>query len=119
MPEARLLSARLRAATLVAHAALFSVLLAAGMLAGSGAAVVLALPLLLPLRGLWLGRPYTYAWSSMLLVFYAGALLLEATANPARRPLALTLAVIAAIEFCALTLFVRARAVEARRAGVS
>jgi uncharacterized membrane protein len=117
MPDATLLSARLRVAVLAAHAALFTALLAAGLLAGSGAVVALALPLLLPLRGLWLGRPYTYAWSSMLLVFYLGALLLEATANPARRPLALALAVIAAIEFCALMLYVRARAVEARRAG--
>jgi uncharacterized membrane protein len=117
MPDTPLLSARLRIAVLTAHAALFAALLVAGLLAGSGGVVVLALPLLLPLRGLWLARPYTYAWSSMLLVFYLGALLLEASANPARRPFVLVLAVIAGIEFCALLLYVRARAVEARRAG--
>lgn len=29
-----------------------------------------ALPLLLPLRGLWQGRRYTYQWSSMLILAY-------------------------------------------------
>lgn len=117
MTAALLLSTRLRLVVLVAHAVLIGALVAAWPLGGSAAGPLLALPLLLPLRGLWLGRPYTYAWGSMLLVFYVALLLAEATANPARRPFVLALAVIAAIEFCALLLYVRARSVEARRAG--
>ena len=111
MPASPLLSARLRIAVLAAHGLLLLALPAAGGWLGA----LLALPLLAPLRGLWLGRPYTYAWCSMLLVFYVGAFLMEASANPARRPLALGLAVIAAVEFCVLMLFVRARAVEQKR----
>lgn len=113
MPHAIPLSARLRVAVLATHGALLLAL----PLAGGWAGVVFAVPLLVPLRGLWLGRPYTYAWSSMLLVLYLGGLLMEASSGSVRRPLMLGLAVIAAIEFCALMLYVRARAVEARRAG--
>jgi len=112
MTERPPLSARLRAAVLAAHAALLLGLPVAGGLTGA----VLALPLLLPARGLWRAQPYTYAWCSMLVVFYIGAFLMEASANAARRPAALVLAVVAAAEFCALLLYVRARAVEARRA---
>lgn len=32
--------------------------------------ILLAVPLLFPLRGLLHGRPYTYAWSSFLALFY-------------------------------------------------
>ena len=112
MPERPPLSARLRAAVLALHAALLLGLPAASGLTGA----LLALPLLLPAPGLWRSRPYTYAWCSMLVVFYVGAFLMEASVNAARRPIALALAVVAAAEFCALLLYVRARAVEARRA---
>jgi len=111
MPGPVLLSARLRIAALASHGLLLLALPAAAGLTGA----VLALPLLLPLRGLWLGRPYTYAWASMLVVFYAGAFLMEASVHSERRPLALGLAVIAAAEFCALLLYVRARTVEQKR----
>ena len=105
------LSARLRAAVLACHALLLVALpIAAGLTGG-----LLALPLLAPARGLWLGRPYTYAWCSMLVLFYVGAFLMEASTHAARRPLALAFAVVAAAEFVALLLYVRARSVEARR----
>jgi len=106
-----LLSARLRIAVLASHGLLLLALPAAAGLSGT----LFALPLLAPLRGLWLGRPYTYAWCSMLVVLYVGAFLMEATTHTDRRPLALALAVVAAAEFCALLLFVRARAVEQKR----
>jgi uncharacterized membrane protein len=100
------LSARLRVAALACHATVIAGLPFAGGLTG----VLLALPLLVPAPGLWRGRPYTYAWSSMLLLFYIAGLLVD------RRPLALALAGIGAVEFIVLLLFVRARAVEAKRA---
>jgi uncharacterized membrane protein len=111
MPGSTPLSARLRVIVLATHA----LLLLALPLAAGGAGVLLALPLLAPARGLWRAQPYTYAWASMLVVFYVGAFLMEASMDAARRPVALALAVIAAVEFMALMLFVRFRAVEARR----
>jgi uncharacterized membrane protein len=77
---------------------------------------LLALPLLLPLPGLWRGKAYTYAWCSMLIVFYAGGFLMEAWANPETSRMAIPLAIVAAVEFCALVLYVRFAAVDARRA---
>jgi len=106
MTERPPLSARLRVAALAAHAALLAGLPLAGGLTGA----LLALLLLAPLPGLWRGRTYTYAWASMLLVFYIAGLLVN------RTPLTAALAVIGALEFLALLLFVRARSVEARRA---
>lgn len=96
---------------LIAHATLLLGL----PLAAGAVGVVLALPLLAPLRGLWRGAPYTYAWCSLLLVFYVGGLLMEAVSTRAVVPMLLASA--AAIEFCALLLFVRFTAAE-RRAGI-
>lgn len=73
----------------------------------------LVLPLLAPLPGLWRGRPYTYAWASLLQVFYAGLLLVEAIGGSW---MAVSLAGAAALEFCALLLFVRVHAAERRNA---
>jgi uncharacterized membrane protein len=106
MTERPPLSAYLRFAALACHAALVAGLPLAGRLTGA----LLALPLLVPVPGLWRGRPYTYAWSSMLLLFYIAGLLVD------RRPLTLGLAVVGAVEFVVLLLFVRARSVEAKRA---
>ncbi|MBK7544066.1 MAG: DUF2069 domain-containing protein [Candidatus Competibacteraceae bacterium] len=47
--------------------------------------VLLVGPLLLPLRGLLYGRPYTCAWSSFLALFYFSAGVFSA-AGPMRRP---------------------------------
>ena len=104
------LSAAARLVVLAAHAALLVGLpVSAGTL---GAALML--PLLAPLPGLWRGMSYTYAWCSLLLSFYAGGLLMEAVSG--RSALLTGLASAAAIEFCALLLYVRFKSAE-RRAG--
>lgn len=102
-----------RRLALVAHFGLLAALPAAGGLPG----VLIALPLLLPLQGLWRGRPYTYAWCSMLIVFYIGALLAESWSQPGRRALSIGLAALATVEFVALLLYVRFRRVDRLRAG--
>jgi uncharacterized membrane protein len=79
---------------------------------------LLALPLLLPVRGLWRGTSYTYAWCSMLIVFYIGGLLAEAWANPDSARRAFALALLGAVEFIALVLYVRFAAVDRRRASL-
>ncbi len=50
---------------------------------------VLVVPLLFPLRGLLQGRPYTYAWSSFLALFYFIHAVLELYSTPQDRYLAL------------------------------
>jgi len=77
---------------------------------------LLVLPLLLPLPGLWRGKPYTHAWCSMLIVFYVGGFMAEAWANPESATRAFALASLAAAEFIALVLYVRFAAVDRRRA---
>lgn len=105
-------SSAARAVALSGH-----LLLIAGLLAFSPTrlGLVVALVLLLPLPGLWRARPYTYAWAAMLLSFYAAALLAEGYARPAHQLPAFALAGVAGLEFLALILFVRFRAVERRR----
>jgi uncharacterized membrane protein len=104
------LSVAARGAVLAVHAMLLTGLPALAGLAGA----LLALPLLAPLRGLWRGTPYTYAWCSLLLAFYAGVLLMEAVAT--KSVLVTLLAIAAAVEFCALLLYVRFRSAEQRAA---
>jgi uncharacterized membrane protein len=50
---------------------------------------ILLTPLLFPLRGLLQGRPYTYAWSSFLALFYFIHAVLELYSTPQDRYLAL------------------------------
>lgn len=45
-------------------------------------------PLLLPLRGLWRGSPYTAAWASLLVIPYMLFGVVEVIANPATRAIA-------------------------------
>lgn len=52
------------------------------------ALLALGTPLLLPLRGLLHGRPYTYAWSLFLALGYLSHGLIEAYSTPADRGLA-------------------------------
>lgn len=52
------------------------------------ALIALLLPLLFPLRGLLKGDPYTFAWSSFLILIYFIHGVVEAYANPAVRLLA-------------------------------
>jgi uncharacterized membrane protein len=49
---------------------------------------VLLTPLLFPLRGLLQGRPYTYAWSSFLAMFYLIHAVVELYSSPQDRYLA-------------------------------
>lgn len=98
---------------LATHAAL---LIGLPLLGGIGGALA-ALPLLLPAPGLWRARPYTHAWCSLLVVFYAGGLLVAAKTGGGVGWLAL--ATVSATEFVALVLYVRFAAVDARRAAAS
>ena len=50
---------------------------------------ILMVPLLFPLRGLLQGRPYTYAWSSFLSLFYLIHAVVELYSSPSDRYLAL------------------------------
>ncbi|MBI3171533.1 MAG: DUF2069 domain-containing protein [Hydrocarboniphaga effusa] len=97
---------------LIAHATLLIGLPVAAGRPG----VLLAVPLLFPLPGLWRGTSYTYAWCSLLLSFYLGGLLMEAVTGGSWY--ATVLASAAAIEFCALLLYVRFKSLE-RRAGAA
>ena len=49
---------------------------------------LLLLPLVFPFRGLFQGRPYTFAWSSFLILIYFIHGVVEAFANPTVRLLA-------------------------------
>jgi uncharacterized membrane protein len=91
-------------------------LLIAGLLwsAWPSAGVLVIVPLLLAVPGLWRGRRYTYAWASMLLTLYCAGLLAEVYMRPTQLVFWRGLAVIAALEFVGLILFVRVQAAEAR-----
>lgn len=80
--------------------------------------LLFALLLFLPLPGLLRGLPRTHAWASMMLAFYCAGLLSNVYDEPARRGIMLLLAVMAALEFAALVLYVRfgARERQAREA---
>lgn len=100
-----------RAIVLACHLALAVTLpLVAGVFGA-----VLVLPLLAIAPGLWRGTPRHYAGATLLLVFYAGGGLMEAMAHAVRSPGAIAVACLAVLEFCALMMFVRLRAAEARR----
>lgn len=108
----RLPSAWARAVAIASH-----VVLLVGLAAAAGRlGVMLALPLLALLPGLWRGKPYVYAVASLVLVFYAGGGVMEAFAQAPRRGPALAFALVAVVEFSALVMYVRLRGVEARRA---
>ncbi|MFT4047913.1 MAG: DUF2069 domain-containing protein [Solimonas sp.] len=106
----RPLSRWMHALTVAAHLALI-VLLPIG--APSRLGVASALLLFAPLPGLLRGRPYTYKWASMLLVFYCALLLSGGYADPAQRGTLFGLAALSAADFIGMVLFVRLRAREA------
>lgn len=103
-------SGSLRIATLIAHVALIALLVA---MARASVGLLLVLPLLAPARGLWRGDRYTYAWLSMLIVFYCAGLLAEAYMRPTMAWPLRAASIVAAIEFVSVVLFVRLRAREA------
>jgi uncharacterized membrane protein len=101
----RPLSRHARVAALLAHGALIAAQLAVGStLAWIGAAL-----LLLPLPGLWLGRDYSYQWSSMLVAFYCALWLAEGWAQADGRLVAFAIAALAAADFVSQVLYVRLR----------
>ncbi len=78
------------------------------------ALVLLAMvsPLLLALRGLLHGRPYTHMWASLLALVYFTHGLMEAYVNPAERFYAVTEALLAVGLFSAAVLYARWRSRE-------
>jgi uncharacterized membrane protein len=106
-------SENVRRIALCAHA-----LLVAGVALRDPSALstVMAAIVCLPLPGLWRGRPYTYAWSSMLIAFYVAGYLADGYARPATRLSAFAMASLAALDFVAVMLFVRVSAREAAAA---
>lgn len=74
-------------------------------------AAALTAPLLLPLPGLWRGRPYTHAWTSLLVLAYIALLITEFWINPDRRFAGPALFAAATL-FAACVAFVRLRSRE-------
>jgi uncharacterized membrane protein len=70
--------------------------------------VAAALPLLAPLRGLILGRRYTYAWATLFAIPYFAFALTELLVNPAARWVAGASLVLVFGWFCAMVIFLRA-----------
>ncbi|TXI09234.1 MAG: DUF2069 domain-containing protein [Rhizobium sp.] len=95
--------------TVASHLALTAVI---AMRSGWGVAMILVLPLLIPLPGLLRGRDYTFAWATMLLVFYVGGYLAAGHANPADKWACFGVAALAALEFVSLSVYVKARSKE-------
>ncbi|MFI4891229.1 MAG: DUF2069 domain-containing protein [Steroidobacterales bacterium] len=97
-----------RAATIVLWVALCASLLAwiaAGYPWPICAAAVL--PLLAPLRGLVLGRRYTYAWAMLFAIPYFAFALTELLVNPAARWVAGSSLLLVFGWFCAMVVFLR------------
>jgi uncharacterized membrane protein len=76
------------------------------------AIVVLAGPLLFPLRGLLHGRPYTFAWASYLALIYLTFGLVSVVSNPAERLLALGQVVASLVMYVGTVLYARFRSRE-------
>ncbi len=74
--------------------------------------LVMVSPLLLPLRGLLHGRPYTHMWAGLLALLYFTHGLMETYANPAERLYAVIEAVLALSLFSAAMLYARWRSRE-------
>lgn len=70
-------------------------------------AMVLALPLLLPIKGLLRGDRRTYAWSTLCVIPYFVLGVTEAVANPPQRIWAATCLTLALILFVSLILYLR------------
>ncbi len=77
--------------------------------------LVMVTPLLLPLRGLLHGKPYTYAWTSLLALLYFAHGVVEAYVNPAERLYAAAEVLLALILFLAAVLYARWRSRELKQ----
>ncbi|PSV28521.1 DUF2069 domain-containing protein [Photobacterium sp. GB-72] len=75
-------------------------------------AVVWIIPLLLPLRGMLAAKPYTYAWSNFILMFYFLHALTLLTIDEGERGLAGIELLLVTIAFLSNILFARVRAKE-------
>ena len=74
--------------------------------------LVLVTPLLFPLRGLLHGKPYTFAWTSLLALLYFCHGLVEAYVNSCERVYASAEALLALSLFSATVLYARWRSRE-------
>jgi uncharacterized membrane protein len=78
-------------------------------------AVVLVLyvgPLLFPLKGILNARPYTFAWTQFMALFYFAMGVMVAVSNPAERLLGILQIVFSLMLFVGAMLFVRTHARE-------
>jgi len=80
----------------------------------SVALLLLAGPLLLPLRGLLYGRPYTHAWTSFLVLIYFIHGVVEAWSNPPVRIYASLEIGLSVLLYCGTLLYARYRGRELR-----
>ncbi len=71
--------------------------------------LIVAGPLLFPLRGLIHGRPYTHAWTSFLALFYFALGVFQLAGEPERPWLPMAEVVLGLLLFLATTLFARLR----------
>lgn len=101
-------------------------LLALGIMAWtqfSALGVIAGAVLLLPLPSIARGNTYTAGWFSMLVVIYCGFLLADAYAHPQAKLASMGLALLAAVSFVSLVLYVplrsRQRAAEAAAAAAA
>jgi uncharacterized membrane protein len=69
---------------------------------------IAALPLLAPLRGLILGRRYTYAWATLFAIPYLIFAVTELLVKPAARWVAAASLLLVFAWFCSMILFLRA-----------
>jgi uncharacterized membrane protein len=69
--------------------------------------LLLSLPLLLPLAGLWQGKRYTYRWATLCVLPYFIVGLTEAVANPGTRAWAGAMLVFALTWFVGLVAYLR------------
>ena len=104
-----LLSRLAHRVTVASHLALMLII---AVRSGWGVPLLVVVPLLFPLPGLLRGRDYTFAWSTMLLVFYVGGYLAAGHAKPADKWACFGVAALAALEFVALRIYVKARSRE-------
>ncbi|MGQ0501102.1 MAG: DUF2069 domain-containing protein [Panacagrimonas sp.] len=93
-----------RRVVLVTHALLMAAVLLRNP---SPVSVILLLVLCTPLPGLIRGRPYTYAWASLLIAFFVAGYLSDGFAVAGTRLSAFAIGSVAALEFVSLMMFVR------------
>ncbi len=74
--------------------------------------LVLCIPLLLPVRGLWQGKRYTHAWATLCVIPYFVVGVTEAVADPAQRLWAGICLALSLTLFTALIAYLRATAAE-------